>query len=126
MRTQCIVHILIIQLFLDALFHLIRQVVFQFFLDVLKTTLIRRCRGGFRLTLDAQDFAWCTENPNPGSLTYQLRLIHDLFDRERSSWTYDSLQDALTGAEMAYAMLQDALLLELEGARVALEGSRAA
>ena len=82
--------------------------------------------GGFRLTLDAQDFAWCTENPNPGSLTYQLRLIHDLFDRERSSWTYDSLQDALTGAEMAYAMLQDALLLELEGARVALEGSRAA
>jgi hypothetical protein len=82
--------------------------------------------GDFRLTLDAQDYSWCSENPNPGSLTFQLRLIHTLFDRERSSWTYNSLQDALTGAEMAYQMLQDALLLEMQDAVTALKESRAA
>ena len=82
--------------------------------------------GDFRFTLDAQDFSWCATNPNPGSLTFQLHLIHSLFDRERNSWTYNNLQDALTGAEMAYSMLQDALLLELQDAYTTFEESRVA
>jgi hypothetical protein len=82
--------------------------------------------GDFCFTLDAHDFSWCTKNPNLGSLTFQLRLIHTLFERERNSWTYNSLQDALTGAEMAHSMLLDTLLLELEGVFTTLQELRVA
>jgi len=76
--------------------------------------------GHFELELDANDYSWCSANPNPGSLTFELRLIHTLFDRERSSWTFNNLQDATTCAETAYRMLQDALLLELDSAQESL------
>jgi len=81
--------------------------------------------GDFRLTLAVFDFEWCSNNPNPGSLTFELRLINTLFEQERNSWTYNSLQDAITGAEMAYEMLQDALFLELQDAYAALKGTHA-
>jgi len=70
--------------------------------------------GDFRLELSANDYSWLSKNPNPGALTFELRLKHTLFDRERGSWTYSKLQDAAVGAEMAISMLKDALLLELQ------------
>lgn len=81
--------------------------------------------GDFRLSLDVFDFEWCSDNPNPGSLTYQLRLINTLFDQEEDFWSYNSLQDALTGAEMVYSMLQSSLLLELQDAFTAFEAPHA-
>lgn len=76
--------------------------------------------GHFELELNANDYSWCSANPNPGSLTFELTLFHTLFDRERSSWTFNNLQDASTCAETAYRMLQDALLLELDNAQESL------
>jgi hypothetical protein len=76
--------------------------------------------GYFELELDANDYSWCSTNPNPGSLTFELRLIHTLFDRERSSWSFDSLQDAVTAAETSHQLLLDALLLELQHAQEAI------
>ena len=82
--------------------------------------------GGFRLSLDANDYSWCSSNSHPDSLTFELRLHHTLFNREQNSWTYNSLQDASTGAEMAYQMLQDALLLELQDSFTALKETSSA
>jgi len=81
--------------------------------------------GDLRLSLDVFDFEWSSDNPNPSSMTYQLRLINTLFDSQRGQWVYDSLQDALTGAEMAYSMTQSALLLELQDAFTAFEAPHA-
>ena len=42
-----------------------------------------RClQGPLRLELDAFDFSWCSKNPNPGSITYTLRLIYSPLDQE--------------------------------------------
>lgn len=73
--------------------------------------------GHFRLELDAHDYS-CFGSP-PG-LTYSLRLIYALYDREHSSWDLDKLQDAVLIAESAHQMLLDALLRELHSARKAL------
>lgn len=73
--------------------------------------------GHFRFEIEA-DFE--ADRDDNTLLYYTLRLFNTHFDREKSSWDVDRLQDAILVAESTHQMLLDSLLDALKPAQKAL------